>query len=107
MINNIKKINIKNPINQRVKLFLDDILDKKGISLKALCLELNLSYSHVSQIQRGAKRLTFDIAQVFCKECNMNLNYIAKGEGTMYQETIENRIDKLEAHLFPKTYDQN
>lgn len=94
-------------INQRLKLCLADILVKRAMSLKALCLELNISYSHLSQIQRGAKRLTIDIAQVLCIECNVNLNYLAKGEGNMYIESLESRLVRLETKLFPKTFDQN
>ena len=75
-----KKQNVNAVISQRLDEFLSDYMDKKELTLKELCGAYDLSYSHVSQIRRGKKALTFQIAYTLSKKCKLDLNYLAGGK---------------------------
>lgn len=66
-----------------------------NLSLEAFGQKLGVTRAAMSNIERGQRSLTEQMATSICREYNVNYNYLMHGEGEMFSDLPKTIIDEL------------
>jgi transcriptional regulator with XRE-family HTH domain len=85
---------------------VNEVRKSLGLTLEKFGEKLGVTKTTISRIEKGVNNLTDQMAISICREYNVNYDYLAYGEGEMFDDLPQTIVDELCAQYDLNDFDK-